>query len=234
MPAMLAENVYHLISRFTHQLLAEDRAMRPVTRHEADTLHKLTISVNKLKNRSTLNESMEMFGLFMDEVHGKNPEFAQQLMPFVDGFISSRADINLSQFSYLPPAKEDISETQQDIADIMAWTEGTAVIPEAEEQIDQPAAKPEPLLKQTITAGDTANVPAISRNDPAGNPATFNNNPAISRSNPAISQSEPAKNDTEDLYAEMNSLIAQLSPETRSELLRFAETNMPLINKEAA
>jgi|GEM_PF-4258192 len=240
MPAMLAENVYHILARLTQQLLAEDRIAKPITRHEADTLHKLTLTVNKLRNRSTLNESMEMFGLFMEDVHSKNPEFAQQLMPFVDHFISSRADLNLAQFRYIPPAKEDVTETQLDIADIMAWTEGSASVPEAEEQIAQPATG-EPLPNQTIIAGDPATIPAISRNNPAtsrSNPAILQPDPAISRNfsvgDPAISGSAPAEESTSDLLAEMDSLMAQLSPETREHLLSLAETTMPITQKEAA
>jgi transposase-like protein len=65
MPSLLAENIYHIIARFTQQLLGEDRINRPITRHEADTLHKLVLTISKLKARTTLNESMEMFGTFM-------------------------------------------------------------------------------------------------------------------------------------------------------------------------
>lgn len=236
MPAMLAENVYHLLARLTQQLMAEDRIARPITRHEADTLHKLTLTVNKLKNRSTLNESMEMFGLFMDDVHSKNPEFAKQLMPFVDNFIGSRADLNLAQFRYIPPALEDVTETQQDIADIMAWTEGPASVPEAEELA--------PQSEEHSDGMPTSNDPAVLQADPAisrNNPAVLQADPAISRSNPAILQADPAifgsgpaEESTADLLAEMDRLMAQLSPETREHLLSLTETTMPLTQKEAA
>ena len=68
MPSLLAENIYHIIARFTQQLLGEDRINRPITRHEADTLHKLVLTISKLKARTTLNESMEMFGTFNRQV----------------------------------------------------------------------------------------------------------------------------------------------------------------------
>lgn len=172
MPSMLAENVYYLIGRFTQQLMAEDRAMRPVTRHEADTLHKLTLTLNKLKNRSTLNESMEMFGLFMENVHDKNPELAQQIMPFVEGYIDSRSNINIAQFRYVPPAKEDVGETQLDIADIMAWTEGSAIVPDAEEQTEQITT--ESLPKTTTPAG--TNQPASRSEETTADLLTEMNN----------------------------------------------------------
>ena len=131
MPSLLAENVYHIIARFTQQLLGEDRINRAITRHEADTLHKLVLTVNKLKNRNTLNESMEMFGLFMENVNQKSPEMAEQLMPFVDDYIAGRANTNIQQFrpenmndhGLIPKQEPNLTEEQLDLQDIMAWTE---------------------------------------------------------------------------------------------------------------
>ncbi len=73
LPAMLAENCYMIINQFTQQLLSENRIMRPVTHQEAETLHKLTLSIKKLKNHSTLNESMELFAHFMERINKKSP-----------------------------------------------------------------------------------------------------------------------------------------------------------------
>ena len=131
MPSLLAENVYHVIARFTQQLLGEDRINRPITHKEADTLHKLTLTVSKLKNRATLNESMEMFGVFMDNVHRQSPEMAQQITPFVDDYIAGRAATNIHQFrpdnmndlGLIPKQEENLTEEQLDLQDIMEWTE---------------------------------------------------------------------------------------------------------------
>ena len=193
MPAMLAENVYYVIGRFTQQLMDEDRIMRPVTRHEADTLHKLTMTLNKLKNRSTLNESMEMFGIFMESVHDRNPELAQQIMPFVEEYIDNRSAINIAQFRYTPPLKEDVRETQLDIADIMAWTEGPGIIPDAEEQIEK-LTTAEPLPKATAPAGVNHHIAKAPQNDET----------------------------TEGILAEMDRLFAGLPSETRSRITKFA------------
>ncbi len=46
MPFLLAENVYHIISRFTQQLLGEDCVARPIT-------HKRPIHYISLSSRST-------------------------------------------------------------------------------------------------------------------------------------------------------------------------------------
>jgi len=131
MPSLLAENVYHIIARFTQQLLGEDRINRPITHKEADTLHKLTLTIGKLKTRNTLNESMEMFGLFMESVNQKSPEMAQQLVPFVDDYIAGRAATNIQQFrpdnmndlGLIPKQEANLTEEQLDMQDIMAWTE---------------------------------------------------------------------------------------------------------------
>ena len=131
MPSLLAENIYHIIARFTQQLLGEDRINRPITRHEADTLHKLVLTISKLKARTTLNESMEMFGTFMENVNQKAPEMAQQINPFVDDYIAGRAATNIQQFrpdnmndfGLIPKQEANLTEEQLDLQDIMAWTE---------------------------------------------------------------------------------------------------------------
>ena len=129
MPSLIAENCYMIMARLSQQILSEDRIMRPITHHEADTLHKLTITINKLKNRSTLNESMEMFGFFMESVSRRSPELADQVMPLVDEYIASRARVNVHQFKpdnmndqgLYPIEKENVREIQLDMQDIMEW-----------------------------------------------------------------------------------------------------------------
>jgi hypothetical protein len=129
MPSLIAENCYLIMARFSQQILSEDRIMRPITHKEADTLHKLTLTIGKLKNRSTLNESMEMFGVFMDNVSKKAPDLAEEITPFVDEYISSRAAINVHQFKpdnmndngLYPIEKENTRELQLDLQDIMEW-----------------------------------------------------------------------------------------------------------------
>jgi len=138
LPAMLAENCYMIINQFTESLISENRVMRPITHLEAETLHKLTLAVRKLKNHSTLNESMEMFAHFMERVNKESPALADQLMPFVNGYMEDRARLNLNQFKpeklngqgFIPiPNREDpdeqqqqaTAEIQQDFDDFMAW-----------------------------------------------------------------------------------------------------------------
>ena len=84
-----------------------------------------------MKARNTLNESMEMFGLFMETVNQKSPQMAQDITPFVDDYISGRAATNIHQFrpdnmnsiGLIPKDEPDVTEEQLDMQDIMEWTE---------------------------------------------------------------------------------------------------------------
>jgi Putative ATPase subunit of terminase (gpP-like) len=129
MPSLIAERCYHIMARFSEQLLSETRITSPITHKEADTLHKLTITISKLKSRSTLNESMEMMGFLMDSVSRKDPKLAEQLMPYIDEYITTRANINVEQFrspdmdeaGHIPVPEYDHKEAQLDAQDIMEW-----------------------------------------------------------------------------------------------------------------
>ena len=160
MPSLLAENIYHIIARFTQQLLGEDRINRPITRHEADTLHKLVLTIGKLKARTTLNESLEMFGTFMETVNHRSPEMAQQITPFVDDYIAARAATNIRELrpdnmndlGLIPKQEAILTEEQLDMQDIMEWTEaGNMPI-----DIDIPEGPIEPIPatenKETVIA----------------------------------------------------------------------------------
>ena len=153
LPSLLAENCYHIIAHFTESLLSECRVMRPITHQEADTLHKLTLTVKKLKTQSTLNEAMEMFAFFMESVKAKSAGLAESITPHVNAFIASRASIhrhhmlpeNFNDNGFLPVKEENVKETQLDIQDIMEWTEtGTVVDIEQLRSMDEktPASAP--------------------------------------------------------------------------------------------
>ena len=133
MPTYLAEYCYQIFGRLAEDILSEDRIKKPVTHKEADTLHKLMLTANKMKNRATLNENLEMLGFFMESVGKESPDMAKAIMPFVDRFIAKRAAVKMNEL--LPehfneigliPRKEktpeETRETQLDIQDIMEWT----------------------------------------------------------------------------------------------------------------
>ena len=131
MPSIIAENCYMIMDNFTQSLLSEFRIKRPITRQEADTLHKLTLTIGKLKKRSTINESMEMFAYFMENINKKAPELAEQVQPFVDDYIASQASVYtdalkpeyFNQFGLIPQQEPDYEENKADAQDIWHWNE---------------------------------------------------------------------------------------------------------------
>jgi transposase-like protein len=121
LPAMLVENCYYLFGNLTRQYLSEFRAQLPLTAAEADILHKLAMTINKLKKRSTLNESMEMFAFFMDKVKHRDPKLASVLSPLIDEFISARAALciplpdNFTDKCLIEEKPQDMNEFRLDI-----------------------------------------------------------------------------------------------------------------------
>jgi transposase-like protein len=131
MPSMLAENCYHIFAHLSEHLLSERRIMRPITHIEANTLHKLTLTIKNLKNRNTVNESMEMLAYFVEGVNRKAPQLAKELMPHVQDYLSSRASVYPDQFypenfnaqGFIPEQEEDNEEAKLDLRDIVEWTD---------------------------------------------------------------------------------------------------------------
>ena len=123
LPSLLAEKCYHMIGHLTEIYLSERRINNPISNKEIDGLYKLTLMIGKLKNRSTLNESMEMFGFFLDGVRAKNPDLALKLTPHIEDYVASRAaiytrDVMPERFTgiggRIPEIEEDKTEEQLD------------------------------------------------------------------------------------------------------------------------
>jgi len=91
MPALVAEKCYHLIDQYTSGLLDDRYRSMNITIHNAQTIHLLASSIKKLKNRSTVNESMEMFNFFLEGLSRRNPELAANVLPEVEEFILCRS-----------------------------------------------------------------------------------------------------------------------------------------------
>ncbi len=118
MPVLIAENCYHILANYTEQLMAPERKDAMISLKEVNTLHKLTITISKLKNRTTLNENMEMLTNFMDAVNVGSPEMAQAISPFVTDFISAGASASASvphRFSEPLTTEEIEKESQLDL-----------------------------------------------------------------------------------------------------------------------
>jgi hypothetical protein len=70
----------------------------PTTHKEADTIHKLALSIRKLQNRNTINESMELFTFLLEDIKKKDPASANTLLPFIESFIESRCSRYMGDF----------------------------------------------------------------------------------------------------------------------------------------
>ena len=131
MPSIIAEKCYMIMDNFTDSLLSEFRIKRPITSQEVDILHKLTLTIKKLKHRSTINENMEMFAYFMESINKKSPELALQVQPFVDEYITSQASVYtevlkpeyFNQFGLIPQQEPDREEIKADAQDLWHWNE---------------------------------------------------------------------------------------------------------------
>jgi len=136
MPAALAENCYFIMAKIQEDILSEAHATKPVTFQEVSSLYKLTLTINKLQKRSPLNETLEMGTHFMEFVNQQNPEAADFIKPYIDGYITSRAK---DQSKRITPAKtkeqatvktkdEDDKEAQLDLEDLRYWAENPAPV----------------------------------------------------------------------------------------------------------
>lgn len=94
MPALITEKLYHIMDMMTEQLLLPDRCGAPITRAEVDSLYKLSMTISKMKARNSLNENMEMFANFTDDLQQADPALAEQLAPHIDRYIATRASLS--------------------------------------------------------------------------------------------------------------------------------------------
>ncbi len=76
------------------QILLPDRCGAPITRHEVDSLYKLSMAISKMKARNALNEHMEMFANFTDDLQLADPALAEQVAPHIDRYIATRASVS--------------------------------------------------------------------------------------------------------------------------------------------
>jgi DNA-binding XRE family transcriptional regulator len=93
LPSILAEKCYHILGQVADSYLSERRLTNPVGRQEAETLYKIMLTIKQLKNRSTVNESMEMFALLQDRVKKSDPKLAEDLFPYIEEHLAARAAV---------------------------------------------------------------------------------------------------------------------------------------------
>jgi len=123
MPTALASNCYLILARLQDSILSPERADKPVTLQEVNTMHKLTLTISKLNKRGALNENLELMTYFLEFAHNHDPRMAEVLKPVVNEFIRSRAAEYSVSAPLSVPVKEDPTETQLDLEDLAAWAE---------------------------------------------------------------------------------------------------------------
>ena len=121
LPAIVAEKCYYLLDHFTTALL-RDPSLPALSFKDAQTIHMLATSIKKLKNRSTVNESMEMFSFFYEGLKKKNPQLAAEVLPKIEEYITSRSDHETNDFliegfTQNGTAEYPDQETQEQYAD---------------------------------------------------------------------------------------------------------------------
>ena len=125
MPSLVAEKCYYLIDHSLNSLLAESNAryaMMPLTLKDAQTIHLLAATIKKLKNRSTVNESMEMFNFFLGGLTRRDPELAAQVAPQIEEYITIRKncetnDFLMEEFRHDATLPHNDKEFQEGLAD---------------------------------------------------------------------------------------------------------------------
>jgi hypothetical protein len=148
MPVALAGNCYCILAKLQESILSPDRAGKPVTLQEVNAMHRLTMTISKLKDRATLNENVEMMTYFMDFVHKADPAMAEELKPVINNYIKSRAGAqalpDMTAMAHAP-INEDPSEARLDLEDLASWEKDNnkaidAVDPAPAQTATKPAA----------------------------------------------------------------------------------------------
>jgi DNA-binding XRE family transcriptional regulator len=100
MPSLVAEKCYYLIDHYVNSLLTDGNAtgMSTLQLRHAQTVHLFATSIKKLKNRSTTNESMEMFNFFMDGLNRRDPVLAEQVKPEIEKYITIRENCDTRDY----------------------------------------------------------------------------------------------------------------------------------------
>jgi hypothetical protein len=196
MPSMVAEKCYHLLDQYMSLLLSEANSMSTFTYKDAQTIHLLANTIKKLKNRSAVNESMEMFGFFMDGLSRRNPALAEAVAPEIETYISIRKNVTTADFMLegfnetgkIPYPDNDIQEQladqrdeadlARDFAEFMAARSSTVAEPMPQpaslvvDKNEVPETEPAIVASQPTPVPDIAPVPetTVFKDPPASIP----------------------------------------------------------------
>ena len=163
-PSLVAERCYYILDQFTSTALMNGVAYNTFHLEHAKTIHLLASSIKKLKNRSTTNESMEMFNFFLEGLKRRKPELAELIAPQIEEYIESRADLEVNDYlvegfnsdGSLPFPEKEFMEKQQDdkeYEEVMKDFEQFLEAREAEKSGDNPPADPSAPVPESPAPG---------------------------------------------------------------------------------
>jgi hypothetical protein len=98
LPSMVAEKCYYLLDQYASHLLSANGTISTFSVKDAEAVSKLASTIKKLKARSSVNESMELFNFFLENVRRKNPKMAVDISPYIEEYLTDRKDIYASDF----------------------------------------------------------------------------------------------------------------------------------------
>ena len=125
MPALVAEKCYYLLDQYASSHLVDGAIISNFSWHHADVINKLASSIKKIKNRSTVNESMELFNFFIQYLRKKDPDLADIVLPHMEDYIWDRRNVTTNDAllegfnpdASLPFPDKEIQEQWQDEKD---------------------------------------------------------------------------------------------------------------------
>ena len=86
------------MDQFANTVIIDSDPMCNMQLKHAQTIHLLASTIKKLKNRSTVNESMEMFNFFLESLSSKDPALAAQVAPEIEEYIEKRKTADTTDF----------------------------------------------------------------------------------------------------------------------------------------
>ena len=90
-PSKIAEQFYYMLANLNHEVLSRAHQPYPLT-HEGEQMRKISVCIRHIKNRQTINESIEAFTHLAEIISHKDPELATKLRPHIQSYIKDRAD----------------------------------------------------------------------------------------------------------------------------------------------
>jgi predicted DNA-binding protein YlxM (UPF0122 family) len=111
MPSKIAEQYYYMLANMNHEILSRGHQPYPLT-HEAEQMRKVSLCLRNIKNRQTVNESMEAYTFLAEVIAREEPDLAERINPYIQRVIQNRVDI---KFADLVSGEYDMSPAMDEM-----------------------------------------------------------------------------------------------------------------------